>query len=291
MPVIRLQGDDSAVRAVGREAAQVVGAAGQPSAAFFAGLVALHRDRARFLAATAAAVGRADRSGLPTEPGMRAYRVLWATMLGFGLVAAMTSAVLFGAPDRKNSFIDPRGAFTLACVAGVLALATLLVVLLLRVPDRESARVGETCAVLVLALCLWMLGYRLAVGHEDSRGFTAADLAVWMPMTSASVLLIGGIVLRCDPIRRRGRDAPGRARQPAMATEVTERSRRTAARLAAAVRLDERAMTEWQDRLDALRARGIDAATVRQARTMTPASWLAWLAYDGEIGISGVLLR
>lgn len=63
VPVIRLQGDDSAIRAVGREAAQVVGAAGTSSAAFFAGLVALHRDRARFLAATATAVGGAGRGG------------------------------------------------------------------------------------------------------------------------------------------------------------------------------------------------------------------------------------
>lgn len=50
-------------------------------------------------------------------------------------------------------------------------------------------------------------------------------------------------------------------------------------------------MTQWQDRLDALQTRGVDAAAVRQARTMTPASWLVWLAYDGEIGISDVIRR
>jgi len=48
---------------------------------------------------------------------------------------------------------------------------------------------------------------------------------------------------------------------------------------------------EWTRRLDALAAAGIDAATVAQARTLAPAAWVAWLAYDGEIDIAGVIPR
>jgi len=48
---------------------------------------------------------------------------------------------------------------------------------------------------------------------------------------------------------------------------------------------------DWQRRLDRLAEKDTSSATIAQARTMTPAAWLAWLGYDGEIEIRSVLPR
>lgn len=70
-------------------------------------------------------------------------------------------------------------------------------------PDQKSARTGETVAVLVGMICGGILVFRLVVGGSDDRGFDQQDLAAWLPMTAVSVLLIIGIAVRSDLVRRR----------------------------------------------------------------------------------------
>ncbi|MFJ2551244.1 hypothetical protein [Microbacterium sp. NPDC087591] len=137
------------------------------------------------------------------EPGT-SYRAVWGVLLGIGLVAALVQAVMLGPADRKNAFLDPAHALAMALVAGMIAIPILVIVLALRVPDPESARTGETLAVLVGIVCAGILGFRLAVGVGDTRGFGDQDLAAWIPMAGVSVLLIIGIVVRSDAVRRRG---------------------------------------------------------------------------------------
>lgn len=143
------------------------------------------------------------------EPGTF-HRAVWGVLLGIGLVAALVQAVMLGPADRKNAFMDPALALAVALVAGMVAIPVLVTVLILRVPDPESARTGETLAVLVGIVCVGILGFRLAVGVGDTRGFGDQDLVAWIPMAGASVLLIIGIVVRSDAVRRRG-STPHRA--------------------------------------------------------------------------------
>lgn len=130
-------------------------------------------------------------------------RVLWGVLLGIGLTAALVSAVMLGPADRRNAYTDPALAISVALIAGTIAIPALLIVLMLRVPDLTSARTGETLAVLVGMVCIAILVFRLAVGTGDDRGFVDGDLGLWLPMNAVAVLLIAGIAIRSDLVRRR----------------------------------------------------------------------------------------
>jgi uncharacterized membrane protein YeaQ/YmgE (transglycosylase-associated protein family) len=287
-PVIRLAGADAAVRAVAREAIDLL-RRGQESAALFGGLWDLQRSRRQFLA-LASSAPRLPAPDAGERHQSRTYRVIWAMLLGIGLVGAVVAASMLGPPDRKNRYADADSAFAVALVGAAVALLVLLFVLLLRVPDPPSAEAGEACAVVTGILCVCILAFRLIVGTGDGRGFAADDLAIWILVMTGSVLLIGGIVLRCDPVRRQVRPRyPVRASGPSV--EAGEELRRRAECLAASVRPDAASDAEWMRRLEVLAKRGIDAESVAQARTMTPVAWLAWLAYDAEIDMSGVVPR
>lgn len=130
-------------------------------------------------------------------------RVLWGVLLGVGLTAALVSAVMLGPADRRNAYTEPALAISVALIAGTIAIPALLVVLMLRVPDPTSARTGETLALLVGVVCIAILVFRLAVGAGDDRGFVDGDLGLWLPMNAVAVLLIAGIAIRSDLVRRR----------------------------------------------------------------------------------------
>ena len=138
------------------------------------------------------------------------YRTVWSVLLGIGLVAARVQAVMLGPADRKNAFTDPSTALAIALVAGVIAIPMLLIVWALRVPDRKSARTGETVAVLVGMICGGILVFRLVVGGSDDRGFDQQDLVAWLVMSAVSMLSIVGITIRSDLVRRRSGE-PARA--------------------------------------------------------------------------------
>lgn len=294
-PVVRIIGDESDLRAVAREAVESIEKTHSQSEALFAQLWDLHRRRRAFLASTQAAAEMAQPSPAAPAPhsrGSRAYRATWGTLLTIGLIASLILAVQFSAPDRKNRFADPTVSASIAAIAAVIAIASLLVVLVLRVPDAESARVGEVCAVLIGILVVAILLYRLAVGVDDDRGLTAGDLAWWLPAAGVTALLLAGIALRCDPLRRSGSKRPRthRTSHPGPRKDVLRALRRTAERLASEA-TPEDALRDWSSRLDALERRTISPDTVAQARASTPAAWLSWLCYDGEISVRGVLPR
>ncbi|MFE6736620.1 hypothetical protein [Microbacterium sp. NPDC057650] len=286
---VRLAGTDAAVRAVAREAVDLLRRA-QGSAALFGGLWNLHHSRRRFLASarTAEQLPAPDAAG--GRHSGRTYRVIWGILLGIGLAGAVAAASMLGPPDRKNRYTDVDSAFVVAVVGAAVALLFLLVVLLLRVPDPRAAEGAEMVAVVTGILCVVILAFRLVAGTGDGRGFGTDDLAIWIPMMTGIVLLLGGIALRCDPVRRQARP-PHPVRASAPSAKAGEELRRRAEHLAVSVRSDAAADAEWMTRLDVLAIRGIDAESVAQARTMTPAAWLAWLAYDGEIDMSGVVPR
>ncbi|MFD6176314.1 MULTISPECIES: hypothetical protein [unclassified Isoptericola] len=296
-------GDEPSVRAVAREAVAVLrsgagrsGAARSDAAwfdaAWFDDLRDLHRRR-RHMVRTAREPEPLPEPS-PAERSARrrstAYRAVWGTVLGVGLLAVLVLAPMFAPPGRKNAFIQPEDAASLALVAAWVAVPALLVGLALRVPDREAAVVGETFAVTVGGLAAALLIYRAAVGTGDGRGFTAADLAWWVPATAAAVALAAGIALRCDRARRRGPAAPPRRPQRASGTNtrVERELRRTAERLAARPVPDD-VEAAWQRRLAVLGRRAVDPETLVQARATTPVGWLVSVCHDAHTDLAHVL--
>jgi hypothetical protein len=288
-PVVRLSGDDETVTAVANEAVEVLRAQPQAASALFSRLWNLHQRRRRFVSASAAPA-IATASAPPRAQSSAGYLAVWGTLLGLGLTAALTSAVMLGPSDRRNAFTDPELAVSTAVVAGVIAIPVLLVALLLRVPDVRSARIGETSAVMVGLLCAALLVTRLLLGTGDDRGFTPEDLAIWLPMTAATTLLIAGVAIRSDRVRRQDAALTPRARASVDPGDLRQ-MRRDAEWAASSSSPTPSDNAEWTRRLDALAAAGIDTTTIAQARTLAPAAWVAWLAYDGEIDIAGVIPR
>lgn len=284
--IVRLIGEDADVRAVAREAVAIL-----QDGDFVARLRQLNTDRVRWLA-TAASVPRRSAPSATAQRGSRVYPVVWGTLLAIAMTAALVFAVQLDAPTRRNRFLDTDLSIRIAVVTGLIAVVLLLISALLRMPNRSCAVIGETVTVLILAISLWVIGYRLVVGVDDSRGFTGQDLASWMPFAVLIAVLLLAVGLRCDFARRRmpsewsgptsGRVAPSRKSGAGL--------RRVAVALASEG-VSPAQRTEWASRLEALRRRGAPDGTIDQALTMTPRSWLAWLCYDGEIEAGDVLTR
>lgn len=290
-PVVRLQGDDADVRAVAREAVAVLHSGGA-DAQLFGRFRSLNDRRRRLVAAAQASESPAVQAASvsPKGPEGGAYRVLWATLLTIGLTAALTAAVMLGPAGRKNTFVSADLAVSVAIPAAAVAIAVLLIALLLRVPDARNAAGAETMVILVGVPVLGILVFRVITGVSDERGFASETLLWWIPAMVVISLLLIGIAVRSDGARREGgrRSVPKRG----VASSSVDRNelRRTAESLATSPTT--RAIREdWSARLTALAGRSIPPETIAQARTMTPTAWLAWLCYDGEIDVSGVIPR
>lgn len=196
----------------------------------------------------------------------------------------LVSAAMLGPAGRKYALLEPGLVPTVALVAGAIALLALLLALVLRPPDRESARIGETVSVLVGVFCAAILVHRLLVGANDDRGYTPGALGPSLTTTGVAVPLVSGIAIRADIVRRRpvasaagrdstgkdstGRDATGR---DSTGSRVTmRRLREDAAWAATAAGTDEVSARDRAGRLDALAARGSDPSAVAQAGAMNP---------------------
>jgi hypothetical protein len=94
---------------------------------------------------------------------------------------------MLGPSDRKNAFMDPGIAIMVAVVAGAVAIPFLLVTLVLRLPDHQSARTAEVLSVLVGLVCAGLLVFRLFAGAGDGRGFSSVDVATWSLMAALAV--------------------------------------------------------------------------------------------------------
>lgn len=290
-PVVRLSGDDATVIAVAKEAVEVLRAQPQAASALFSRLWNLHRRRRRFVSAsTVPSIATATPAMQTRARSSAGYRAVWGTLLGLGLTAALTAAVMLGPPGRKNAYMNAEHAMSTAVVAGAIAVPVLLITLLLKVPDAQSARIGAVTSLLVGLLCASLLLTRFLLGTGDDRGFTPEDLAIWLPMTAVIALLIAGIAIRSDLVRRQDA-APSTGARASLDPGDLRQMRRDAEWAASSSSPTPTDKAEWSRRLDALANAGIDASTIAQARTLAPAAWVAWLAYDGEIDIAGVIPR
>ncbi len=151
------------------------------------------------------------RESAPRKPGVGS--LVWGTLLTIGLTAALTFAVMFDPPSRKNAYSAPELSAQVAQVAGVIALAALLISLLtVQITSTEGSRVGEVCVITVSLFVAGIGVYRAIVGTGDSRGLTASDLSWWLPMEAVIVVLLLGLAIRSDRRRRSGTPAVRRRR-------------------------------------------------------------------------------
>ncbi|GAB3618689.1 hypothetical protein GCM10027416_32460 [Okibacterium endophyticum] len=290
--VIRLQGEDSDVIAVAQAAAKTIAADRDVRRSLFLQLWNLHSGR-RQLAAPGVSVEGAAPISSPASESSRAWQGTWGALLGIGLTAAMTAAVMFGPAGRRNTYISAELAFAVATPAAIIAAVLLVALLLLPVPRGQAARYGTVCTVIVAIVVAVMLAFRIFAGESDSRGFTLEQVALWTPVTSAIFLLLLLVSLRFDVIRRRTAevdDRPGARELSRVRVSRTRDLRRTAERLARGEQgRAAEGSADWLSRLDRLEARGVDARTIAQARTLTPTAWLTWVFYDGDIDVSEIL--
>lgn len=293
-PVVRLHGADADVRAVGREAVQALRGA-EDAPALFAAVGDLHRRRRQQVSARASsapAARKTPNADRVSPAHSRAWRVVWSSLVAAGLLAALVLAVEFGPADRKNAFSDPRLSVGIALVAAAAAGLLLLVAALLPVPDARSGAVGGLSAALIAVITGGILLYRLVVGVGDRRGLPAEALRWWIPVTAAILVLLIIVALRGEFARRRGRalTPPASTAEPDGADAPVRDLRRTAESIAA-TKPSPAQQQDWQRRLDRLAEAGTSPETIAQAKALTPAAWLAWMGYDGEIEIRSVLPR
>ena len=279
------------MRAVAREAVAVL-QSGDADAELFGRFLSLNDQRKRVVAAAQASGTPAVRtfSESAKRTRGRVYRVLWSALLVIGLTAALTTAVMLGPPGRRNAFVSADLAVAVAIPAAATAVAVLFIALLLRAPDARTARGAETIAIVVGVPVVGILVLRAVVGVSDERGFASGTLRWWIPAMVVVALVLFGITVRSDRVRRAGEGRPFSKRPVASPSVDRTDLRRTAEDLAAS-RTTRATRELWNIRLANLARRSIPSETVAQARTMTPAAWLAWLYYDGEIDVSGVMPR
>lgn len=279
---VRLDGDDRDVIAVARAAARIIRPDRDTRRSLFPQLVGLHRGRRMHLAAqTVPPVG----DSVPA----RVWTVAWGILLASGLVAALMAAVALGPPGRRNAFISADEAMAVAVPAVAIAIPLLFVVLFLPVPRGEAARYGTVTTVTVAVMVAGLLVFRLLVGTDDSRGFSAEQVGLWLRLTPVVFVALVGLVWRLNGLRRKRRHDP---RRNSRATAATMRHlHRTAVRLAdtSSSGPPDVVLGEWTGRLNRLAKTGINADTIAQARAMSPVAWLVWTFYDGELDVSDVL--
>ncbi|MFD0559044.1 hypothetical protein FB566_5002 [Stackebrandtia endophytica] len=279
--IVHLDGDDRDVITVARAAARVIRPDRDTRRALFPQLMGLHRGRRSHLAApTVPVAGRSAPA--------RVWIVVWGILLTSGLVAASMAAVALGPPGRRNASTSADQAMAVAVPAAAIAIPLLLVVLFLPVPRGKAARYGTVATVPVAVMVAGLLVFRLLVGTEDSRGFSAEQVGLWLRLTLVVFVTLVVLGWRLNRLRRRRSDDPRPDSRDAVAT--MRHLRRTAVRLAeTSSGPPDVVLGEWTERLNRLAKSGVNAETIAQARTMSPVAWLVWTFYDGEIDVSDVL--
>ncbi|XBB68609.1 hypothetical protein ABFU82_04645 [Nocardioides sp. WV_118_6] len=271
----RLEGADGDVLAVAREAVRVLREDRATRRALFPRLARLHHERRALQ----------DLPELPRTPlATRVGTVLWWLLHAAGLTAVLTTAVMLGPSGRRNTYLGADDALAVALPAGVVALVLLAGLLVLLVPAGETPRSAVGLAVITGLVVAGLVGYRLAAGTSDGRGFSGDQVRSWTPWALAGLAVLVLLVVRLERARRR---TPPRAvrRDPA---QVRRHLRRQADWLAGAPTPAGTTAT-WERRLTRLEERGVPATTIAQARSLSPAAWLAWTFDDPRLDVSGVL--
>ncbi|MET3370337.1 UNVERIFIED_CONTAM: uncharacterized protein YhdP [Jeotgalibacillus campisalis] len=136
---VTLEGGHSGVIAVAHAAAKAIALDGSAKHALFRDLWVLHQRRREFAGWQKEATAR----------GINLWQAVWGVLLGMGLLAALTAAVMFGPAGRKNASISAEQAASVALPAAQIGIVLIAVVLLLPVPARPAARYGSVCTSVV----------------------------------------------------------------------------------------------------------------------------------------------
>ena len=135
---------------------------------------------------------------------MKAYEWFWGSALGVFLVSVVVSIAMMGPPTRKNRFLHTVLAETIAGWSTVIALLFGVLVLVASVPARRSfAFAAQTMTLVVGILFSTVTVYRAIVGANDDRGFDADAVNHWLLGAFGILVLLLGVWIRADRMRRR----------------------------------------------------------------------------------------
>ncbi|WP_017200546.1 hypothetical protein [Arthrobacter sp. M2012083] len=122
---VTLEGGHSGVIAVAHAAAKAIALDGSAKHALFRDLWVLHQRRREFAGWQKEATAR----------GINLWQAVWGVLLGMGMLAALTAAVMFGPAGRKNASISAEQAASVALPA-----AQIGIVLICRGAPPSGAR-------------------------------------------------------------------------------------------------------------------------------------------------------
>lgn len=134
--------------------------------------------------------------------GLRSYAVVWWMLLSLGLVGQLSGAVMYAPAGRKNRFMEPDLAESVATPAAWIALAAFALILFMPIPKTAAQNGAGTLAILTGIMSLLLLGYRLVVGTSDDRGFEPAQLVPALPLLWAAIAVLAVLAVRLELARR-----------------------------------------------------------------------------------------
>jgi len=130
------------------------------------------------------------------------YTTIWWVLESVALLALLSGAVMFGPLDRKNAFLSPELAESVAVAAAVIALVALVILAVTALPGNALRTGAQTLAILTGIVVVVLLGYRLAVGTGDARDFDADQFTTALPLLWLSLIPLAAQMLRLERVRR-----------------------------------------------------------------------------------------
>lgn len=150
-------------------------------------------------------------------------------LLCAALLALLTGTAMFGPLMRRNRFLEPELAESVAIPAALIALIALVLLAVLPLPAAAERQGAGVLSNITGVMGLLLLGYRLVVGTGDGRGFQPEQLMPGTPLLWLALAALAVLAVRLERIRRataatarrpragrgRRRRVSGRARPPA----------------------------------------------------------------------------
>jgi len=210
--------------------------------------------------------------------------VLWSVLLGAALVSMLAFAWVLAPPVRGFAFAT-GAAQSVLVVAGPVALLLLVIAVVTDIhASAAQVRQAVLWAGIVEAISTFVVVYRLIVGSSQGTALPPEQMVIWFAWCVLLLALLGVLIARWNRSARAAEESIGASWRGAPDQRSDSRRVIAVARELAKKTASVPAVTAtWERSLAELP--GVDDATISQARTLGPISWLVWTVYDGDLDV------